>query len=97
MIAPAKPSSRERDARASNERFLEMLPVIRRYARMAFRHRDPEARAEKLQEVIANAFVAFRRLVEQGKADLAYPTPLAMYARLEAERARREFTALPNP
>jgi hypothetical protein len=88
MIAPAKPSSRERDARASNERFLEMLPVIRRYARMAFRDRDPEARAEKVQEVIANAFVAFRRLVEQGKADLAYPTPLAMYAIRQVKSGR---------
>jgi len=80
MIAPAKPSPRERDARASNERFLEMLPVIRRYARMAFQDRDPEARGEKVQETIANAFVAFCRLVKQGKGDLAYPTPLAMYA-----------------
>jgi len=57
MIAPAKPSPRGRDARAANERFLEMLAVIRRYARMALRDRDPEARAEKVQETIANAFV----------------------------------------
>jgi hypothetical protein len=89
MIAPAKPSSRERDARASNGRFLEMLPVIRRYARIAFRDLNPEARAELVEESIANAFVAFRRLVEQGKAELAYATPLAMYAIKQVKAGRR--------
>jgi hypothetical protein len=89
MIAPAKPSSRERDARASNERFLEMLPVIQRYARIAFRDLNPEARAELVEESIANAFVAFRRLVEQGKGELAYATPLAMYAIKQVKAGRR--------
>jgi len=88
MIAPAKPASREQDVSASNERFLEMLPVIKRYTRMAFRHRDPEARAEKVQEVIANAFVAYSRLVEQGKEELAYPTTLAMYAIRQVKSGR---------
>jgi hypothetical protein len=94
MIAPAKPSLRARDASATNERFLEMLPVIRRYERMAFRDRDPEARAEKVQEVIANSFVAFCRLVEQGKAELAYPTTLAMYAIRQVKSGRHVGSSL---
>jgi hypothetical protein len=94
MIAPAKPVSREQDVAASNERFLEMLPVIKRYARLAFRHRDPEARAEKVQEVVANAFVAYSRLVEQGKEELAYPTPLAMYAIRQVNSGRHVGTKL---
>jgi len=94
MIAAAKSSLRERDARASNERFLEMLPVIRRYARMAFRDRDPEARAEKVQEVIANAFVADSRLLEQGKSELAYPTPLARCAIRQVKSGRHVGSSL---
>jgi len=33
-----------------------------------------------VQGSITNGFVAFRRLVEQGKGELAYATPLAMHA-----------------
>jgi hypothetical protein len=88
MIAPAKRTPREQDATASNERFLQMLPGIKRAARMEFGGLDPEARAEKTQEVIANAFVAYSRLVEQGKEELAYPTPLAMYAIRQVKSGR---------
>jgi hypothetical protein len=38
--------------------------------------RCPEARAEALQEVAANAAVAYARLAELGKEGLAYATPL---------------------
>ena len=59
--------------------FLGMLPAILSYVRFAFRHLRPEARAEAIQEVVANCFRAYARLVELHKADIAYPTPLARY------------------
>lgn len=61
------------------QQFLKMLPKIRLHARVAFRHLDPEAKQEAIQDVICNAWKAFVALVNRGKADLAYATPLAMY------------------
>ena len=37
-------------------------------------------RQDKIQEVVANALVAFRRLVQLKKTDLAYPSVLAKFA-----------------
>jgi RNA polymerase sigma factor (sigma-70 family) len=59
--------------------FLAMLPMIRRRAQRAFRHLKPEARDDAIQEVLASALVAFVRLVESGKAHLAYASPLTAY------------------
>jgi DNA-directed RNA polymerase specialized sigma24 family protein len=59
--------------------FLAMLPTILSYARTAFQHRDPEAREDLIQEVVANACVAFKALWDRGKQALAYPTVLANY------------------
>jgi hypothetical protein len=57
-----------------------MLPIIRNYARGAFVHSNPEAKLDLIQEVIANAMVAYVRLFQLGKIELAYPTVLARYA-----------------
>ena len=51
--------------------FLNMLPTIRRCAQSAFRFLRPEARMEAVQDVVANAMVAFIRLFDRGKLDLA--------------------------
>jgi len=59
--------------------FLRMLPKIVSYARTAFHHRDPESREDLIQEVVANACVAFKGLWDRGKQALAYPTVLANY------------------
>jgi hypothetical protein len=80
MIAPARPERRRRRTTNWQQPFLEMLPVIENYARRAFRGLDAEAREDAVQEVSANAAVAFARLVQLNKADLAYPTVLARYA-----------------
>jgi hypothetical protein len=63
-----------------DERFLEMIPAIQRYARSAFRNLRSQAREEAVCAVVADAFFAFRRLVELGKQDRAYATPLARFA-----------------
>ena len=60
--------------------FMALLPRICYYARFAFRGLDPEAKQEAIQSVVAGALNAYVRLVQLGKADIAYATPLAMYA-----------------
>ena len=49
----------------------------------------PEERAELVQEVVANAFVAFARLVELGRREIVYATPLAGYAIRQVLGGRR--------
>jgi hypothetical protein len=60
--------------------FLAMLPVIKLHARISFRHLDREAREEAVQNCIANAAIAYAKLHELGKVDVAYPSVLARYA-----------------
>jgi hypothetical protein len=60
--------------------FLKMLPGVRRYARLAFRHMGAEAREENIQNVLCMVCGALARLAEQGKLCVAYPTPLARHA-----------------
>lgn len=66
-----------------------MAPQIANHARIAFRHLAPEARQEAVQECIANALVAFARLVQLHKADIAYPTVLARFAVAQVRDGRR--------
>ena len=82
MIAVAKPVPNS-DTQTSDwhARFLAMLPTIRCLASKSFRNLPLQARQDAVEEVIANALVAFVRLVEFDEADLAYPTPLAAFCR----------------
>ena len=89
MIAVAKPIRREKSPPAWHCGFLAMLPQIRTQARVAFRAAKQEAKEELITEVVANAFCAYARLVERGKADLAYATPLAMFAICQVRAGRR--------
>jgi hypothetical protein len=66
-----------------------MLPVIHAYARGAFAHLSPEARQDLIQEVVANALVAYVRLYQQGRVTLAYPTALARYGVAQVCDGRR--------
>jgi len=70
MIARVK--RRPNKSAAWHAGFLAMLPVIVQYARGAFGHLNPEARQDLVQEVIANALVAYVRLFQQGRVALAY-------------------------
>jgi hypothetical protein len=81
LIATAE---HERDAR-----FLALVPRIRRLATHFLRRLSTEVRDEALQEVVASAFVSYVRLVERGKADLAFAGPLARYGALQYFRGRR--------
>ena len=94
MIAIAKPSSPKRSVPRWHKKFLAMLPLIRQHAQISFRQLDAEARSEAVQEVIANACLAFRRLVELNKTDVAYPSALARYGVAQYRAGRRVGASL---
>ena len=68
--------------------FLAMLPAIQSHARIAFRKLDPEAREEAVQHVLCNTCLAYRRLVELSKVDLAFPSVLARYGVAQVRSGR---------
>ena len=80
MIASVKRPKSHRKASALHAKFIAMLPAIRRSAQVAFRKLPPELRHDLIEEVVANSYVAFARLVERGQADRAAPSPLARFA-----------------
>ena len=77
MIALLKPDLIDGQQELVPDRFLKLLPQIRRQASIAFRHHRAEARQELIEEVIARAYCAWFRLVQLGKEAVAYATPLA--------------------
>ena len=74
----------DRDAK-----FLAMLPRIRRQAGYYLRRLPTDERVEAIQEIVASAFVSYVRLIERGKAELAFAGPLARYAACQYLRGRR--------
>ena len=74
---------------AWHEGFLQMVPVIHRYAQRAFARLSAEARDDAVQEVLASAMVAYARLFERGKTEVAYPSVLAGYAVAQYRSGRR--------
>ena len=95
MIAPLRDRTVEHNARRPDQ-FLAMLPQIRRQASIAFCHRGAEARDELIQEVIANAYRAWVRLVKRERAEMAFPTPLAQFAIRQVRAGRRVGIRLNN-
>jgi hypothetical protein len=63
MIAIAKQNRSRKSVPAWHAGFLAMLPAIVTHAKIVFRHLRGEARQDAIQEAIANALVAFVRLV----------------------------------
>jgi hypothetical protein len=89
MIAPLNSELSASRIEQFHQQFLALLPHIRRQAWMAFRGQRAEAREEYLAEVIANAYRSWVRLLQQGKADRAYATPLAQFAIRQVRAGRR--------
>jgi hypothetical protein len=77
MKKSRKPARRKKYPPVWHAAFEAMLPIIENHAKIAFRHLDPEAREEAVQETVCNACQAYARLVELGKTDVAYPGVLA--------------------
>lgn len=89
MITAEK--SKEQVAVQSNKQnhFLEMLPEIRRHALFAFRTLRAEAKEEAIAETIANVFVVFNRLMEQGKEAKIFASVLTRYAVAQIRSGRK--------
>jgi len=88
MVAAAKraPSA---PTPAWHKTLMDVLPAVRRYALLAFRDLDPEAKAEAVQNSICNACAAVARLAELGKLDLVYPSVLARFAVAQTRDGRK--------
>jgi hypothetical protein len=89
MIAFAKKTFSDESTSNPEDKFLAILPQIKEQARVAFRAAKHEQRDELIAEVVANAFCAYARLVERGKGDVAFATPLAMFAIRQVRAGRR--------
>ena len=89
MIASLSTPLIDEQSNCVNELFQAMLPQIRRQASIKLRHLRTEARDEALAEVVARAFCAWRRLLAQGRAEIARPTPLVKYAVRQVRAGRR--------
>ncbi len=89
MITSVKRPKSKCDAPARHAEFLAMLPAIRRSALVAFRKLPSELRHDLIEEVVANSYVAYARLVERGHADRALPSPLARFAITQIRVGRR--------
>jgi len=88
MIAITK-QTRQSTQVQDDEQFLQMMPTIKRHARLAFRNLQPQDREEATSEVVCNAFCAFRRLAALGKQQSAFATPLARFAVAHFRAGRR--------
>ena len=89
MIPTAKPQSSTPSAHYLHAKFIELLPCIKKQARVSFRSEPFEQRQELIAEVCANCWVAFVGLMERGLEDIIYATPLAQYAIKQVRSGRR--------
>jgi len=63
-----------------NDRFVVMLPKIRRNARWAFKNYNADRRTEAVQAIVVIAFEMHQKLAVQGRMDESFPSPLSKYA-----------------
>src|ERR1044072_284497 len=68
--------------------FVSMLPKIEQKLRLAFCRLDPDAREDAIEEGIVHSLLAYVRLDEQGRADVATPSSLAWYSSKHVKRGR---------
>ena len=74
MLTRLRPRPRRKTAPAWHTVFVAMVPAIVNHARISFRHLQPEARAEAIQNAVCSACAAVARLAELGKLDLYLTT-----------------------
>jgi hypothetical protein len=68
--------------------FVAMLPEIEQKLRIAFCRLDPEAREDATEEAVVHSLLAYLRLVEQGRVEVATPSSLAWYSSRQIKRGR---------
>lgn len=67
------------DETTHEAQFLTLLPKLKRTAYSLCQRLDPEARDEAVAEVVANAFLAYSRLKDQGRAEVVTAGSLARF------------------
>jgi hypothetical protein len=78
----------ERNETTWQQSFVAMLPEIEQKLRLAFCRLDPEAREDAMEEGVVHSLLAYVRLVEQGRAEVATPSSLAWYSSRHVRRGR---------
>jgi hypothetical protein len=68
--------------------FTAMLPEIEQKLRLAFCRLDPESRDDAIEEGIVHSLLAFVRLHEQCREEIATPSSLAWYSSRQVKRGR---------
>src|SRR5271167_2370515 len=89
MLAPLRNPRHNACSRRRNNKFLSMLPEVRKQAAFALRRVPFDAREELIQEVVAQAYSLFVRLCQRRKTALVYATPLAQFAIKKVRAGRR--------
>ena len=73
-------SSNQRHETTWQASFVAMLPEIEQKLRLAFCRLGPEAREDAVEEGIVHSLLAYVRLAEQARAEVATPSSLAWYS-----------------
>jgi hypothetical protein len=94
MIAFARDDSEKPATPAWHAGFLTLLPQIQEYLRFGFRKLPACERDEAMAEAIAHTAIAYARLYERGKLDVAFASSLAAYAVKQFFSGRRVGTKL---
>ena len=75
MVAIARWGSSKTASPLEQEKFLGLLPLIRRPAEIAFRLHSYEHQQELVADVVASAFLMYLQLVQRGKQQRVFATP----------------------
>jgi hypothetical protein len=78
----------ERNETSWQTDFIVMLPEIEQKLRLAFCRLDRDAREDAIEEGVVHSLLAYVRLVEQGRAEVATPSSLAWYSSRHVKRGR---------
>jgi hypothetical protein len=70
------------------DRFTEMLPELKQCLRLAFCRLGPEAREDAMAEAVAHCLLAYVRLHEQGRTEVATASSLAWYSSRQVRHGR---------
>src|SRR5438067_718567 len=85
----SKPTRRPHESFSNARSFEHLLVPIQQCAAYAFRKLSRARREELIADVVANAYIAFVRLIERGLESIIYPTALAKYAVRQVRDGRR--------
>jgi hypothetical protein len=82
------PINNERNETNWQSSFVTILPDIKQKLRLAFCRLDPDAREDAIEEGVVHSLLAYVRLHEQGRAEVATPSSLAWYSSRHVKRGR---------